>query len=386
MRLDLKYRPQIFENLIGQPLVIDYLKTMIRCGAPRPILLHGPAGSGKTSACRIYARALLCERISSDYSPCNDCKTCRLALKQLPEYLEISGAEAGNIGDIRRIEEIARTPCVWSETYRVVNIDECHGLTKPAWDVLLKLLEEPPDFLVFILTTTEPGKVIPAIRSRCQTLKVNPLDRETAIGYLRKIADSEKISYEPRALELITYISHGQTRDLLNNLDQATLLGRVTVENTRALLSLDYINQLTAVWRALLANDREGLRAALWAWPADPPAILQTWREFALFLMSRQTPKISFALDPMFEDVPAVEVAAIVNGLTIRAARAGVSLDEALLGLMRIWDTASAGVLLQIELLFLDLASVLNSESFDLTNWLTSRDFRLGRKAAAWSA
>jgi DNA polymerase-3 subunit gamma/tau len=362
MQLDLKYRPQTFDDLLGQSVVARYLARLIQQDEPRHMILHGHFGSGKTSAARIYARALNCLEITPKGSPCNECANCRESLSGSADFLEISGAEWGKKADIRQLKDKARLPA-WTRRH-VVAIDECHALSKEAWDVLLKVLEEPLSFLVFIFATTEIGEINPAVRSRCQALEFNLLDPATGLTYLQVIAARESIVCERSALELIAYQSRGHPRDLLKNLEQATFLGDVTFENTRALFSLEYVALLPAIWRALLANDAAALRAALQAWPADPAAILNTWREFLLFLLSREGRHASLETDPMFARIPHVEIVEIVRGLTERAAAAALSLEHALLGLMGMWDTISVAVLLQLELRLVELADLVNSPSF----------------------
>ncbi len=213
-------------DLVGQSSVAQTLKNAIDndriCHA---YLFTGPRGTGKTSSARILAKSLNCQTGMTP-TPCLECTSC-IEIKQSnsPAVFEIDAASNNSVDDARRL--IERAPLVsQGGRFKLYIIDECHMLTKDAFNALLKTIEEPPPKVVFILATTEEHKVPPTIISRCQRLMFRLVNQNELVTHLRKIADLEKIEITQEALELVARRSGGGLRDALGLLDQASLLAQ----------------------------------------------------------------------------------------------------------------------------------------------------------------
>lgn len=208
-----KYRPQTFEEVIGQEHIT---KTVSKSIAQKKIahayLFSGPHGVGKTSLARIIAKALNCVNGPTD-KPCGECPSCVQIEKGTPlDVIEIDGASNRGIENIRTIIENVRISPVAGK-YKIYIIDEVHQITNEAFNALLKTLEEPPSHVVFILATTEAERVLPTIRSRCQQYIFKTLGIEDLEKILKGILDKENISYEEEAIFLIAKQARGSVRD-----------------------------------------------------------------------------------------------------------------------------------------------------------------------------
>jgi DNA polymerase-3 subunit gamma/tau len=222
--LYLKHRPQTLGQLVGQRTVVKTLTNAIdNDRLAHAYLFTGPRGCGKTSSARILAKSLNCEQ-GPTATPCMQCTMCEEIKKGIsPAVMEIDAASNNSVDDARVL--IERAPLVaQGGRFKLYIIDECHMLTKEAFNALLKTIEEPPPRVIFILATTEEHKVPPTIISRCQRLMFRLANHEELSKHLRHIADIEKIAIEDDALELISRRSGGGLRDALGLLDQASLL------------------------------------------------------------------------------------------------------------------------------------------------------------------
>lgn len=226
--LSLKYMPLVFEDAVGQDVPVRYLSTLIQKGqVGKNIILAGQTGSGKTTLARIYARALNCANPTESGSPCNECASCKAHIEgRYSDYAEYDAASHSKVDQIREFIQVAGSPPMFG-AFRVLLLDEAHALSKQAWDSLLKVVEEPPPYLVFLFATTEPLKIREAIRGRCQTLTVSVLDEVGSVAHLKGVCSKEGLSYEDAALRMLTYLSKGHPRNLLNNLEKVTYLSDV---------------------------------------------------------------------------------------------------------------------------------------------------------------
>ncbi|MCM8820760.1 MAG: DNA polymerase III subunit gamma/tau, partial [Candidatus Omnitrophica bacterium] len=215
-----KYRPKNFDEVWGQKHITEALKKSITEGRiAHAYLFAGPRGTGKTSVARIFAKALNCEQ-GPTVKPCDKCEICRtITAGSSMDVLEIDAASNRGIDEIRSLREnVNLTPS--NARFKIYIIDEVHMLTEPAWNALLKTLEEPPPYVKFFLATTTPEKIPSTIISRCQRFNFKPFRYEELVEKLKEICTKEGFTIEKEALKEIYEFSGGSMRDAMSILDQ----------------------------------------------------------------------------------------------------------------------------------------------------------------------
>ena len=238
--LALKYRPQVFKDLIGQNIIVETIeKSISQNKIPNAFLFTGIRGVGKTTIARILAKSLNCGNSEKNNCLKNKCKNCdEISESRHIDVLEMDAASKTGVDDVRDLIEFSRYGPT-SSKFKIFIIDEVHMLSKQAFNALLKTLEEPPAYLKFIFATTEVNKIPITVLSRCQRFDLSRIKSEELSEFLAKVAEMEKIDINQDVLNLISKISEGSVRDALSLLDRISLTnddsqkGTISLESAR---------------------------------------------------------------------------------------------------------------------------------------------------------
>lgn len=236
------YRPKTFEDVVGQEHIVKTLKNQIKNNnIGHAYLFSGTRGTGKTSTAKIFARAVNCLNPINE-EPCNECEICIDTLNDnIMDIVEIDAASNNSVDDIRELRESVKyTPS--KAKYKVYIIDEVHMLSQGAFNALLKTLEEPPSYVIFILATTEPHKIPATILSRCQRFDFKRVSSKDIADRMSYICEKENIQAEDKALSLIARNSQGALRDALSILDQCMSFGNDKIEYNDVIELLGTVN------------------------------------------------------------------------------------------------------------------------------------------------
>src|SRR5438309_826127 len=252
-----KYRPQAFAELIGQEHVKTTLENAITQGRiAHGYIFSGQRGTGKTTVARILARCLNCEKGPTP-TPCGVCSSCReIAAGSAMDVIEIDAASNRGINEMRELRENVRFRPA-RDRYKVFIVDEAHQITSEAFNALLKTLEEPPEWVVFLLCTTEAHKIPSTIASRCQQFSFRSVDFAELVARIEWIARQEGIEADAEALSVLAQAGEGSVRDSLSALDQAIACcgAKLNAAEVRGLLGMFSLDSLGQVAKALAAGD-----------------------------------------------------------------------------------------------------------------------------------
>ncbi|GAB6074124.1 DNA polymerase III subunit gamma/tau [Nautilia lithotrophica] len=262
MVLALKYRPKRFEEIIGQDAIVKTLvNSLDKNRIAHAYLFSGLRGAGKTTTARIFAKALQCEKGPTS-NPCEECENCLLANENRHiDIIEMDAASNRKIEDIRElIEHTKYKPSVGK--YKIFIIDEVHMLTNEAFNALLKTLEEPPEYVKFIMATTDPLKLPATILSRVQHFRFNKIKNSIIENYLIKILAIENVEFDEEALRLIIKAAKGSVRDSLTLLDQAIAFskGRIDLDSVVEMLGVINPEIINEIFEAVKNSDKKRIK------------------------------------------------------------------------------------------------------------------------------
>ncbi|HEY9593242.1 MAG TPA: DNA polymerase III subunit gamma/tau, partial [Spirochaetia bacterium] len=311
-------RPQSFSELVGQEFVAATLTSSIRQGRiAHAYLFAGPRGVGKTSVARILARSLNCEKGPTD-TPCGTCASCQeIARGASLDVIEIDGASNTSVNDVREIrDEVLFAPN--AARFKVYIIDEVHMLSNSAFNALLKTIEEPPPYIVFIFATTEVHKVPPTIRSRCQQYNFRLISTGEIKEKLGEACHELSVKAEERALIWIAKEATGSLRDAYTLLDQVISFsdGSITLERIREKLGVLGIEELNEFARLLRAGDRGKVLERLDAILATGLSVEQLITNLAEYFRNLLFLKSGLAKDTLLGYAPADFDAGVLESLS----------------------------------------------------------------------
>lgn len=259
-----KYRPQTFDQVIGQTHVVKSLQGGLQNGRiGHAYLFAGPRGTGKTTIARIFAKALNCADFSKNpkNAPCGKCDVCKsIENGNSLDLIEIDAASNRGIDEIRNLKESAFTAAPGGG-YKIFVVDEVHALTKDAFNALLKIIEEPPDHVVFVLATTEPHKILPTVLSRVQRFDFKRLTSNEIYSKLVSVAKSEKVQVDEEGLRAIAISSDGALRDAevaLTKILSSVQNGKVSADEVNKILGLIPLNFYPEFLGCLISADKPG--------------------------------------------------------------------------------------------------------------------------------
>ena len=248
-----KYRPQDFNSLYGQDNVKTILIESIKNNKiAHAYLFSGPRGTGKTSTAKLFAKTINCENPNNGI-PCNECQACK-NYEQSPDIIEIDAASNNGVDEIRELRNNAKILPTFSK-YKIYIIDEVHMLSQSAWNAFLKILEEPPKHVIFILATTEIQKVPITILSRCQRFNFQRINKEIIYENLLNISNIEKIEIDNEALKYVAELADGGMRDALSILDQLSKENqKITVELIQSTFGVISLQDISRIFELLSSN------------------------------------------------------------------------------------------------------------------------------------
>ena len=349
-------RPQDFDRLVGQDFVVSTLENAIKENRiAHAYLFSGPRGVGKTSSARLLAKALNCEKGMSAH-PCGECESCRAIAKgSSVDVIEIDGASNTSVNDIRAIKEEIMFP-PQSSRYKIYIIDEVHMLSTSAFNALLKTIEEPPEYIIFIFATTELQKVPATIRSRCQQFRFQLISQDLIMKCLASAAEDINIKADEDALFWIAKEATGSMRDAYTLFDQVAAFSgdHITLQKIREKLAIAGFSAISSIISAVLSGDHKTAMENLSGLFADGVSAEQITKDaadyFRTLLLYKEGIRRTDILGSAIQDIPEDIVAMLSREQLEAALKAFLSLYRDL--------RYSLSPRFEIELLFSRLASL----------------------------
>ncbi len=355
-----KYRPLRFEDVVGQEHITTTLRRQVETGrTSHAYLFVGSRGTGKTTCAKILSRAINCENPVGG-EPCNECPACRGILSgSILDVVEIDAASNNGVDNVRAIrDEAIYSPA--SVSKRVYIIDEVHMLSVPAFNALLKILEEPPEHLVFILATTELQKIPATILSRCQRFSFRRLSARDIEGRIKYVAQAEGLAITDGAASLLARLGEGAMRDSLSLLDQCLGRGEITEDLVLTSVGLTGASTAAGLWRAVRSGDAasalEIFEGAYLSGTEPTPVLSSLLTVLRDMLILSVAPKGSESL--LSGSLSSSELRALSSGVSrTLMTRAAKTLQEAVGGLSTARDQRTAA-----ELALVSLAGLFSGE------------------------
>jgi len=325
--LALKYRPQVFEDLIGQEIVAQTIFNSLKLNkVPNAYLFNGIRGVGKTTIARIVAKALNCKNGIEKLCKNNFCENCEaIANSNHIDVLEMDAASKTGVDDVRDLIEFSRYPPTTAK-FKIFIVDEVHQMSKAAFNALLKTLEEPPDYLKFIFATTEIKKIPVTVVSRCQRFDLSRVKSKELFEYIKKIKDLEKGKATDEVLKLIVKISEGSVRDALSLLDRALISKsdgqELDFKNAQKIFGYFDKSSLIELFKNLFEGNEENVISiyrSIYDKGVEPKIFLNDFLELLYYFKNISSLKLegtNFSLnDEEFKQIS--ELAAAVNSETM---------------------------------------------------------------------
>jgi len=325
--LALKYRPQVFEDLIGQEIVAQTIFNSLKLNkVPNAYLFNGIRGVGKTTIARIVAKALNCKNGIEKLCKNNFCENCEaIANSNHIDVLEMDAASKTGVDDVRDLIEFSRYPPTTAK-FKIFIVDEVHQMSKAAFNALLKTLEEPPDYLKFIFATTEIKKIPVTVVSRCQRFDLSRVKSKELFEYIKKIKDLEKGKATDEVLKLIVKISEGSVRDALSLLDRALISKsdgqELDLKNAQKIFGYFDKSSLIELFKNLFEGNEENvirIYRSIYDKGVEPKIFLNDFLELLYYFKNISSLKLegtNFSLnDEEFKQIS--ELAAAVNSETM---------------------------------------------------------------------
>jgi DNA polymerase III gamma/tau subunit len=266
------------------------------------------------------------------------------------DYHELDAATYGKVAEIPRIIDLCKQPPMFGK-WRVIVFDEAQGTSDQAFDALLKLLEDPPAFLIFIFLTTELRKVREAIKSRCADLKVNLISDDLSKKYAERICRLEGIEYDEPGIDLIVHKAKGHARDVLRDIDQVSHLGPVSLDQVKAVFGLTFVDYIFQYILALQKGDFSAQIAAISEWVDTPQNIFVLLQEFFLYYYYKYVLRIdAFVVNPILLLLPQEQWQEIHRGFVKKAQDMGSNLEEIFTSVNELWTSrTNAGSMVELH-------------------------------------